>query len=123
MKFKYFLIFILFPLSVSADTVEIDGIWYNLIAKAQSAEVVANPNRYYVESVKIPEEVEYNGNKYIVNTIGTYAFDWSSVKEVTIPSSIKSMKSVVMELQYISQPQYHMHMVQSHHHFLINSLL
>ena len=92
MKFKYFLIFILFPLSVSADTVEIDGIWYNLIAKAQSAEVVANPNRYYVESVKIPEEVEYNGNKYIVNTIGTYAFDWSRVKEVTIPSSIKSMK-------------------------------
>ena len=34
------------PLLASAETVEIDGIWYNLIPKAKEAEVTSNPNGF-----------------------------------------------------------------------------
>ena len=44
----------------AADVVEIDGIYYNLIAKAKQAEVTKNPNKYS-ETIIIPEKVNYNG--------------------------------------------------------------
>ena len=42
-------LFALLPLLVSADTVEINGIYYNLISKGNVAEVVKNPQNGYKE--------------------------------------------------------------------------
>ena len=36
----------LLPMVASADAVEIDGIYYNLVTKAKQAEVTSNPNKY-----------------------------------------------------------------------------
>ena len=53
------------PILASAETVEIDGIWYNLVTKAQEAEVTKNPNvgQYsgsYSGNIEIPASVTYN---------------------------------------------------------------
>ena len=47
---------ILLPLVASAESVEIDGVYYNLASKIQEAEVTKNPNKY-TGSVVIPEKV------------------------------------------------------------------
>ena len=44
------------PLSASADVVEIDGIYYNLINKAKEAEVARIPYNYS-GSLVIPDKV------------------------------------------------------------------
>jgi hypothetical protein len=36
----------LLPMVASADAVEINGIYYNLVSKIQEAEVTSNPNQY-----------------------------------------------------------------------------
>ena len=48
------LVMILLPMVASADPVEIDGIYYNLISKTQNAEVTSNPNGY-TGTIVIPE--------------------------------------------------------------------
>ena len=40
-------LFAFLPLIANADPVEIDGIYYNLIAKGLVAEVTNSPNGYY----------------------------------------------------------------------------
>ena len=59
---KLFTLFLLtlLPLMASADAVEIDGIYYNLIAKGKVAEVTSNPNNYSGDVV-IPQSVEFQG--------------------------------------------------------------
>ena len=47
----------------SADAVEINGIWYNLVPKAKEAEVTKNPNGYS-GSIEIPASVTYSEVKY-----------------------------------------------------------
>jgi len=47
MKKLFFTLFtFLLPMLASADAVEIDGVYYNLINKVQEAEVTSNPNKY-----------------------------------------------------------------------------
>ena len=67
------IILMLLPLLASADAVKIDGIYYNLVKKAKSAEVTSSPNNYS-GSVVIPEKVEYEGTEYKVTSIGGSAF-------------------------------------------------
>jgi hypothetical protein len=79
----------------SADPVEINGIYYNLVNKANQAEVTQNPNKYS-GSVIIPESVEYNSNNYSVTSIGDKAFlSCDELISITIPSSIKRIGSDV----------------------------
>ena len=61
------------PIVASADAVEIDGIYYNLITKGQVAEVTENPN-FYTGSVDIPASVTYEGVAYSVTNIRSSAF-------------------------------------------------
>ena len=85
------LVMMLLPLIASADAVEIDGIYYNLITKGNVAEVTQNPNKY-TGSITIPESVQYNNVDYSVTSIGDFAFDGcSGLTSVTIPNSVTSI--------------------------------
>ena len=82
---------ILLPLVASADAVEIDGIYYNLVSKIQEAEVTQNPNKY-TGSVVIPEKVTYESVEYSVTSIGEWAFQYcSGLTSITIPNSVTSI--------------------------------
>ena len=85
-------VMVLVPMLASADAVEIDGIYYNLITKAKEAEVTKNPNRNYSGEVVVPKSVEYEGTTYSVTTIGELAFsNCSGLTSVTIPNSTTSI--------------------------------
>ena len=86
------------------ETVEIDGIWYNLIAKGKVAEVTnrlggdSNGDRSYKESVDIPPTVTYDGVDYDVTGIGQYAFYiCSGLTSITIPNSVTSIGKYAFE--------------------------
>ena len=68
------ILMILLPMLASADSVEINGIYYNLVSKIKEAEVTMNSNKYK-GNVVIPASVIYNGTEYRVTSIGDYAFD------------------------------------------------
>ena len=86
-----FVLFALLPMVASADKVEIDGIYYNLITKAKIAEVTSNPNKYSGEVV-IPSSVTYEGVECSVSGIGNGAFqDCTDLTSVTIPNSVTSI--------------------------------
>lgn len=93
---KLFLPFLLIflPLLVSADPVEIDGIWYNLVVEAKKAEVTKNPSdgQYsgsYSGNIEIPASVNYNDVEYSVTSIGNEAFrSCSGLTSITIPNNV-----------------------------------
>ena len=81
----------LLPIVASADAVEIDGIYYNLITKAKQAEVTQNPNKYSGEVI-IAKSVVHSGVEYSVTSIGGNAFIYcSGLTSVTIPHSVTSI--------------------------------
>ena len=84
----------LLPMVASADAVEIDGIWYNLVSKAKEAEVTKKTSGSYSGSVVIPESVTYDGTDYSVTSIGGGAFSGcSGLTSVIIPNSVTSIGS------------------------------
>ncbi len=85
------LVSLLLPLVASADAVEIDGIYYNLVSEGQ-AEVTKKPSGYYSGSITIPESVKNKGITYSVTSIGYRAFlNCSGLTSVTIPNSVTSI--------------------------------
>ena len=85
------LLIMLLPLLAHAEAVEIDGIYYNLIAKVKTAEVTTNPNGYK-GNVVIPSSVVYNDVTYSVTSIGESAFkSCSELTSITIPNSVTSI--------------------------------
>ena len=84
-------VMMLLPLAASADAVEINGIWYDLITKGNVARVTQNPNRY-TGSITIPESVKYNNVDYSVTSIGQSAFSSCyGLTSVIIPNSVTSI--------------------------------
>ena len=83
----------LLHLMASADAVEINGIYYNLISKVKEAEVTSNPN-YYSGSIVIPDRITYEGKEYSVTSIGDMAFyNCVDITSIVIPFSVTSIKS------------------------------
>lgn len=101
------LVMMLLPVLAMADEpIEINGIYYNLISKAQQAEVTRKPNsdgsmgkesEKYTGDIVIPESVEYEGVTYTVSSIGKSAFVNSSVTSVTIPNSVTSIGDMAFD--------------------------
>ena len=88
----------LFVLSLSAVEVEIDGINYDLIAKAKQATVIYKSSGHYSGTVVIPESVEYEGVSYAVTSIGSSAFAYDSgLTSVTIGNSVTSIGDYAFE--------------------------
>lgn len=74
------------------DPVLIDGIWYQLIGKANAAEVIRDPSFSnpikYSGNIVIPEEVTCDGVKYKVTHIYQAFLGCSGLTSLTIPSGM-----------------------------------
>ncbi|MCR5512173.1 MAG: leucine-rich repeat domain-containing protein [Prevotella sp.] len=91
---------ILLPLTASADAVEIDGIWYNLVNKSKTAELTRNPgvNAWtpcYIGDIVIPSKVTYESVEYDVTEIGDNAFGVTiqnnELTSIIIPNSVTTI--------------------------------
>ena len=95
MKFKHFIAFLLIflPIVVSAEEIEIDGLWYNLIKKAKVAEVIQyKNNQVYSGELIIPSVVTFESIEYSVSTIREHAFsNCYDLTSVTIPNSVTTI--------------------------------
>ena len=94
MKKLLFLIFMMVPVFGNAFTgkVEINGIYYNLITKANVAEVTCGDNPYNFNVISIPSSVEYEGTICNVTSIGENAFkNCTALVKINMPSSIISI--------------------------------
>ncbi len=92
---KHFLLMaamLLCSIGASAETVEIDGIWYNLVSKAKQAEVARSGGTNYSGSITIPSSFTYEGVEYSVTSIGYGAFrDCSRLTSITLPEGVTSI--------------------------------
>ena len=91
---KYFLLTLMLLLTASAFAVEveIDGLWYEMVAKAKEAKVIQYKNDVYNGDIVIPETVVYEGVTYSVTSIGEGAFlNCTGLTSVTILASVTSI--------------------------------
>lgn len=83
------------PMMATAFTglVEIDGIWYNIETKSNTAEVSKKKtSNQYKGDIVIPNTVEYEGVTCNVTSIGKSAFYYcENLSSVTIPNSITNI--------------------------------
>ena len=82
------------PLAMSADPVEVNGLWYELNTDTSPTAVVINPQdgSHYSGDIVIPSTVSYEGVKYTVTEIGSWSFCWNDdILSVVIPSTITAI--------------------------------
>ncbi len=98
---RIILLFILIcPLLASAETIEINGLYYNLDLNTKKAEVTRNPAMsdnqasYYSENITIPETVTFDGILYDVTSIEDNSFQGcTQMTTLSIPNSITKIGS------------------------------
>lgn len=74
------------------DTWEVEGINYRVTSVGLREVEVCEKDPMYEGDVKIPEEVEKDGEKYRVTRIGKGAFEpSSSLTAITLPNSVRSI--------------------------------
>lgn len=90
-KLSFLFLMMLLPLMASSETVEIDGIYYNLISKGKIAEVTSNPQKYH-GVISIPDTVRYDEVTYSVTSIGSEAFSYcSALDSIALPNSLTNI--------------------------------
>ena len=88
-------------LSVSAEKVEIGGIWYNLDAEAMEAKVASSGGAEYSGSITIPATVTYEDEAYSVTSIGLFAFKGcENLTDITILAGVKVIGSYAFDNCY-----------------------
>lgn len=87
------------PMLASAQTIEIDGIWYVINTLTNTAEVSQAPSKNkYSGDIIIPEKVVYNEIDYPVTSIGNSAFsECRDLISIIIPNSVTSIGKVAFE--------------------------
>ena len=92
-KLLFCILMMLLPILASADPVEIEGVWYNLIPKAQIAEVTSNPSGdKYTGDVNILDKFTYDGVEYSVTKIRDNVFrENMGLTSVTIGNNVTSI--------------------------------
>lgn len=69
--------------------VEIDGIYYNL---GPTAEVTYGEKKYQDKEISIPSHISYDGNRYVVTTIGEDAFrGCNRLQKITLPYTLSKL--------------------------------
>ena len=73
---------------------EIGGVWYNIVTKTKTAEVIKPDNSIvYTGDIIIPETIEYDGIICHVTAIGKTAFkDCYELTSISIPPSITTIR-------------------------------
>ncbi len=77
------------------DKIEVDGIFYNILSETE-VEVTYGGKKFnttssYMGEVTIPAEIQYQGNKYNVVSIGEAAFAYCMLTTAVIPMSVTSI--------------------------------
>ena len=86
------ILMMLLPLLANAESVEINGIYYNLSTETNTAEVTYSPYYPYSGDIVIPETVNYEGKSYSVTSIGNGTFfNCYELTSITIPNSVTSI--------------------------------
>ncbi|MCM1033242.1 MAG: leucine-rich repeat domain-containing protein [Odoribacter sp.] len=76
--------------AVSAQSFEVDGIYYTVTSDGESVAVVQSPDdNKYTGEIVIPPTVEYDGKAYTVTLIGGSAFQGCGITSVELPSTIE----------------------------------
>lgn len=89
-KFLFF-VAIVMPLSVLAETVEIEGIYYDLTNKLKTAEVIVG-DKEYEGNIVIPSTIQYKDSEFQVTSIGNNAFHkCTKLLSVIIPNSVQTI--------------------------------
>ena len=89
LKFLFTTLLLLCSTITFAEEVIIDGIKYDVIAKAKQAKVISNG---YSGDIIIPETVVHNGATYSVTSIGDRAFyNCDGLTSIEIPTSVTSI--------------------------------
>lgn len=74
---------------------EIDGIWYNIVTKVATAEVISAKGSKYSGNIIIPSTIEYEGVVCSVTAIKESAFSYcDNLTSVELSSSITSIGSM-----------------------------
>ena len=82
----------------TAQSFEVDGIYYNITDATNKTVAVTPGTTNYTDSVAIPETVTYNGATYSVTSIGYNAFrNCSRLTNVEIPNSVTSIGNNAFE--------------------------
>ncbi len=98
-KILSFLLLMLLPMTASADAVEIDGVWYNLIPKGEAAEVTSNPSgEKYSGDIVIPDKVTYDGVEFNVLKIADGIF--ADSKDLTSISFLNGITEISSKMLY-----------------------
>ena len=87
---------LMLPIGASAFSgeAEVDGIWYKIVTKAKTAEVIGSKGTAYSGDIVIPPTIEYDGVTCNVPTINENAFyGCSNLTSVIIGNNVTSIGS------------------------------